>query len=117
MEKLDKEKLIKREISRLNKLYSNLSPSKKKAAAGLIERAAYAIITLKEYEKDLDLNGSVELFTQSLTTPPYERERPVARLYTNLLGKYISIQKALNDLLPTNEPEKEDALLKFLKEN
>jgi hypothetical protein len=60
---------------------------------------------LEDYEKDLDTKGYVEMFTQSANTPPYERERPVARLYNTLNKNYQTIIKQLGDLFP-KEPTK-----------
>ena len=65
-------------------------------------------VTLEIYEKDLDENGYVESFTQSEKTEPYERERPVARLYNTMNKNYQSIIKQLTDLLPAEVQKMED---------
>ena len=65
-------------------------------------------ITLEDYEKDLDDNGYVELFSQSDKTDPYERERPVARLYNTMNKNYQSIVKQLSDLVPKEVKVVED---------
>ena len=54
-------------------------------------------VTLEDMEQDLDQNGYVEMFTQSERTDPYERERPVARLYNTMNKNYQSIMKQLSD--------------------
>ena len=54
-------------------------------------------IQLEDYEEDLLENGYVEMFSQSEKQAPYERERPVARLYTTLNGNYQKIMKQLSD--------------------
>jgi hypothetical protein len=115
--KLEKEKLIKAEKARLNRLYKDLPAATKKAAEGLIARAAYMKITLQEYETDMDLNGYVELFSQSSSQEPYERERPVARLYANLAGKYVTICKELKSLQPKHPESPKDELMDWLKEH
>jgi hypothetical protein len=53
-------------------------------------------------------NGCTEMFTQSLNTPPYERERPVARLYNTMNGNYQKIIKQLSELVPKPDPKVED---------
>lgn len=103
---ITKDVRIKKEISRLNSICKNLEQNKKKMAEGIIKRAAYMKITLEDYEKDLDDNGYVELFSQSEKQEPYERERPVARLYNTMNKNYQSICKQIADMLPT-EPKKE----------
>jgi hypothetical protein len=94
-----KESRIKRELSRLRKIYKGLPEDQKKLSAGLIERAAYLRVSLEDLEEDMDQNGYVELFTQSERLEPYERERPAARLYANLVAKYAAIHKQLSNLL------------------
>jgi hypothetical protein len=100
MAKQSKEQRIKREISRLNKIYKDLPEDYKKLSIGLIERFANLRIALEDLEKDLDVNGYVELFTQSEKIEPYERERPAARIYPNYLARYTAIHKQLSNLLP-----------------
>lgn len=63
-------------------------------------------ITLEDYEKDLDNKGYVEMFSQSEKTDPYERERPVARLYNTMNKNYQTIIKQLGDLLPKENVSK-----------
>lgn len=67
---------------------------------GLILRAAFMRVTLEDFEEDLNANGSVEMFSQSEKAEPYERERPVARLYNTMNKNYQSIMKQLADRLP-----------------
>lgn len=104
---LTKEKRISAEKLRLTKIYSEIPEEKKRLIDGLINRAAFMRITLEDMEKDLDENGFVEFFTQSEKTEPYERERPVARLYNTMNKNYQSIIKQLSDLLPKEDARKE----------
>jgi len=99
---------IKNEIKSLTKSYEDLPESKKASAERLIPRAAYMRITLEDYEKDIKENGSYEMFTQSDKTDPYERDRPVARLYNTMNKNYQSIMKQLDDLVPKQEAKPED---------
>ena len=105
MKKLSKDQRIKQEISRLESIYSDLDTNTKGSLEGLIRRAAYMRITLEDYEADLDLNGYVEMFSQSPNTPPYERERPVARLYNAMIKNYQTAIKQLSESLPDALPE------------
>jgi hypothetical protein len=93
-----------------------VSKDTKSLIDGLIQRAAYMRITLEDYEADIDEHGYVEMFSQSVNTDPYERERPVVRLYNTMNKNYQSIIKQLSDLLPKGNPkQKGDALMEFLK--
>lgn len=102
-----KEKRTGAEKLRLTKIYKDIPEEKKRLIEGLINRAAFMRITLEDMEEDLDTNGFVEPFTQSEKTEPYERERPVARLYNTMNKNYQSIIKQLSDLLPKEEAMKE----------
>ena len=105
---MTKEERINEEIKRLNRIYSKIGKKEKSIIDGLIKRAAYMRVTLEDMEQDLDQNGYVEMFTQSERTDPYERERPVARLYNTMNKNYQSIMKQLSDFLG-KEPVKEDS--------
>ena len=113
--KLTKDKRITKEEKRLRENYKDLQKDKISIVDGLIRRASYMRITLEDMETDLDENGFVELFNQSDKTEPYERERPVARLYNTMNKNYQSIIKQLSDLLPKSEVKQvEDALENFV---
>lgn len=104
---LTKQERIDVEEKRLRKSYKDIPKENVAVTDGLIRRAAYMRVTLEDFEKDLDENGYVELFTQSEKTDPYERERPAARLYNTMNKNYQSIIKQLNDLLPKQTAAKE----------
>ncbi|QCV56269.1 hypothetical protein [Thermoactinomyces vulgaris] len=104
---LTKDERISKEERRLRRSYKDLPKDKKQVVDGLIRRAAYMRVTLEDMEVDLDKNGFVEMFTQSEKMEPYERERPVARLYNTMNKNYQSIIKQLSDLLPKDEPKEE----------
>lgn len=109
MTKADKPKETRTnsEKNRLARFYSDIPKDKKGIMEGLIARAAFMRVTLEDMEADLDENGFVELFTQSEKTDPYERERPVARLYNTMNKNYQSIIKQLSELIPKTDEHKE----------
>lgn len=106
--KVTKDDRISLEEKRLRAIYADLPQDKTNVADGLIRRASYMRTTLEDMEKDLDDNGFVELFSQSDKQEPYERERPVARLYNTINKNYQSIIKQLSDLLPKEAPKEDD---------
>ena len=95
-----KDERIKTEDRRLRALFKDLPKDAKALYDGLLKRAAYMRATLEDYEQDLDEKGYVESFLQSKDLMPYERERPVARLYNAMNKNYQSIIKQLKDALP-----------------
>ena len=98
----------KAEKNRLVRIYKDVPKENKSIIDGLINRAAFMRVTLEDMEIDLDTNGFVEPFTQSEKTDPYDRERPVARLYNTMNKNYQSIIKQLSDLVPKIEKKEED---------
>lgn len=60
-------------------------------------------VQLEDMEKDLEQNGLTEMFTQSENAPPYERERPKARLYNSINKNYQTIMKQLADFLARSD--------------
>lgn len=105
---ITKESRIKAEEARLRKIYEKIDEDNKSIIDGLINRAAYMRITLEDWEKDIDKNGYIEMFTQSEKTDPYERERPVIRLYNTMNKNYQSIINQLSNLVPKYEPTPRD---------
>ena len=102
---LTKDERILKEEKRLRRIYRNIGKDNKAIIDGLIQRAAYMRITLEDWERDINDNGYFEMFTQSEKTEPYERERPVARLYNTMNKNYQSIINQLTDLVPEEPPK------------
>lgn len=102
-----KDKRIRKEELRLLRIYKDIDKDNKAIIDGLINRAAYMRITLEDWEEDIDENGYIEMFTQSEKTDPYERERPVIRLYNTMNKNYQSIIKQLSDLVPKPDLKEE----------
>jgi hypothetical protein len=110
-----KKKRIETEVKRLTEIFKDADTNTGSYLESLIKRAAFMRITLEDYEEDIRVNGSTELFTQSLSTPSYERERPVIRLYNAMNKNYQSIMKQLADALPDSlRSGSEDELNAFI---
>ena len=105
---LSQDERITKEERRLKRIYKNIDKDNKAIIDGLIQRAAYMRVTLEDWEKDIMENGYYEMFTQSEKTDPYERERPVARLYNTMSKNYQSLIKQLSDLVPKDVKVVED---------
>lgn len=66
----------------------------------MIIQAARLRVLLDEMWIDITENGDYSLFSQSEKQEPYERERPVAKLYNSRNDSYQRIIKQLADLVP-----------------
>ncbi|OJG71774.1 hypothetical protein RV11_GL003495 [Enterococcus phoeniculicola] len=96
----ERDKLVKKEKNRLKKLFKDIPNNKLKAVDGLIIQAARLKILLDEMWIDISENGDVEMFCQSDKQDPYERERPMAKLFNSRDMSYQRIMKQLTDLIP-----------------
>lgn len=104
----ERERLVKKEKARLQKLYRNIPENQKRLTEGLIVQAARLRVLLDEMWIDITENGDYDLFSQSEKQEPYERERPVAKMYNSRNDSYCRIIKQLSDILPDEkEGEKE----------
>lgn len=92
--------LVKKEKNRLDRLFKDVPANKLKTAEGLIVQAARLRVLLDEMWIDITENGDVDMFSQSEKLDPYERERPVAKLYNSRDQSYQRIIKQLADLIP-----------------
>lgn len=111
-----KEERVKQEKNRLNRLYKAIPENKKKAVAGLIERAAFMRIECEDLEADIKEHGWTEQFRQSEKVEPYERARPQGQTYISLNSNYQKIIKQLSDLLPAKVQQEQDSFDMFLSE-
>lgn len=108
--------MLENERKALRKRYKNVKKGKEIAADRLIEQAARCKVLLDLGFEDLSQNGDTELFSQSPTTPPYERERPAARLYVSREKNYMALLKQLDSLSVEEVQQSEpDALEMFLR--
>ncbi|MGG4462617.1 hypothetical protein ABEO79_00160 [Micromonospora provocatoris] len=105
---LSKDQRVKKEITRLKRIYKDLPKDTLSVVEGLIVEAADLRIRLEDIRRDLDENGYDEMFSQSESQEPYERERPQARRYISMNKSYQSIMKQLGDYIPKPEPKKKE---------
>jgi uncharacterized protein YeeX (DUF496 family) len=114
---LTKDERVSKEVARLRKIFKEMPKDNLDMVDGLIVEAADLRVRLEDIRKDLDINGYDEMFSQSESQEPYERERPQARRYISMNKNYQSIMKQLGDYIPKRiEPkEVDDGFDDFLK--
>ncbi|MCM3600640.1 hypothetical protein M3175_07845 [Robertmurraya korlensis] len=105
--KIEKLKRIKREISRLNQLFKNLEPKKKKAVESLIKNAAFMAITLEDLQDDININGTTEEYQNGANQKGIKKSSSV-EVYNTMIKNHVQVMKALTDLLPKEEPKSTD---------
>ena len=113
---LTKDEQIKREINKLKKIYSELDEKTKKITISLIENAAFMVITLKELQEQIKINGTVSEY-QNGENQWGTKKSPEIEIYNTMIKNHMSIIKQLTDLLPKNSDKKkevDDGFLEFV---
>ncbi|MEY8416678.1 hypothetical protein [Tissierella praeacuta] len=103
---VNKDTLVKREITRLTNLYKDIEKNRRLSAKGLIEEAAFMRATLTELKKSIDENGPIDEMPQGEYS--ILREHPALKSYNTMVQRYSSIIKQLTDLLPKEVKVVED---------
>lgn len=110
---MDKDKLIKSEISKYKKMFKDIAPDKKNFAEKLYKRAAFMSATLDEMEEQVNSDGPV---VTGVNGNGFEvtSEHPAQKSYNTMIKNYNSTIKLLIELLPEDDKEDEDELIKYL---
>lgn len=103
---ITKDEIIKKEITRLTKLYKNIEGNKKEVANGVIQEAAFMRATLGELKVMIDASGPIDEMPQGEYS--ILREHPAVKIYNTMIQRYTSAIKQLTDLLPKEAPKVED---------
>jgi len=114
MDREQKEKLRKKEINKLDRIFKSLPDDRKKLVEGLKQQAAFMVATLAELQEILDNDGAVDLFEQG--EQRMLREHPAAKTYNAMIRNYVAVCKQLFDLLPEDKSkDAADELMAFVK--
>lgn len=114
----EKEERIKAELKRIKKVFAhipNIDKKKRILYEDLLNNIAFMRISMEEAKTLINENGVCEPYTSGSNT--FLREHPAVKVFTTLSQRYLATIKQLVDMLPEAEqPQTEDALLKFLRE-
>lgn len=112
LNKLDKEKMIKKEITELKRFFKEIENDKKPFANRLIEQCSFMAVTLRELQETLNEDGAIELFVNG--KQKMLREHPATKTYNAMVKNYNSVIKQLLEMLPESRKEN-DELMEFLR--
>ncbi|MEH6975898.1 MULTISPECIES: hypothetical protein [Bacillus] len=104
---LEKEKRIKREMTRLNSLLKNLEPKKKRAVSSLIKNAAFMAVTLEDLQEKINKNGTTEHYQNGANQFGTKKSSDV-EVHNNMTKNHAQVMKQLIDLLPKDPPKDDD---------
>ena len=112
---LEKEKRIKKEVTRLKSLYKELDNNIKKLVETLIKNAAFTAITLEDLQETINKNGVTSKYKNG-ENQYGEKESSEVKIYNTMIKNHASIMKQLSDLLPKGKaPEQDDGFEQFVE--
>lgn len=103
----------KRINTELKEILTKIPEDKQTIAARLIDELVFMQKTLATLKRQIDENGTVELFEQGKQS--FMRESPALKSYNTTIQRYSSLYKQLCDMLPKEETTKSNAVYDFLK--
>lgn len=114
----DKEKRIKKEISRLKKLFKDMPAEMMNKVISLITNAAFMTVTLEDLQKTIIQEGAISKY-QNGENQWGTKKSPEVEIYNTMIKNHMGIIKQLTELMPPppKEPPKkpDDEFLKILK--
>lgn len=112
---LSKEERIKKELSRLKKLYKEIPKNKLTLLTKLLDNAAYMAVTLEDLQQQVNEEGAIITIINGngLETTT---EHPAQKSYSVMVSKYASVIKQLGELLP-EQPKAKSKLELLMSED
>ena len=97
-DELPRDEKIFHEEKRLEKILKDVPKQQIALCRRLIERAAFMLVTLMDYEREITKNGVITEMPQGEYT--IQRENPAAKGYNTMVKNYQAVIRQLTDLLP-----------------
>lgn len=112
---LEKQSRIKKEISRLKKLFAKIDENKKKLVFATIEDVAFMTITMQDLREQIIREGTTVTYKNG-ENQYGTKQSPDAQLYLQMSQKTTQAMKILVDCLPKTEKpvQKEDGFNDFV---
>ena len=116
-EYLDKQNRIKKEVSRLKRLFSKIDPQKKKLVFATIDDVAFMTITMQDLRDAIIREGTTVEYKNG-ENQYGTKQSPDAQLYLQMSQKQTAAMKILIDCLPKTQQkavvEKSDGFEDFI---
>lgn len=105
---LEKTKRIKKEISRLKRLFKEIDENKKKLVYTTIEDVAFMTVTMQDLREEIVRDGTTATYKNGANQYG-TKQSPASQLYLQMSQKQTQAMKILLDCLPKKEiPKAED---------
>ncbi len=102
--KIDKEALISEEFKRLTVIFQDIPNEKRELCTNLMQNAAFMVISLRELQDDLRVNGWIEEYHNG-ENQSGRKPSSASQVYNKLISNYNNIIKQLVGLLPDDKQE------------
>lgn len=103
----EKNKLVKKEMLRLKRIFKDLEKDKLDTAISLIKNAAFMAVTLEDLQQTINREGTVSEY-QNGENQWGTKKSPEVEIYNTMIKNHMTIIKQLTDLLPKDTPKSED---------
>lgn len=100
----DKERLIKKEKNKLNKIFKNINKDRLKVVEKLIDSASFMSVTLHDLEEKINKNGTISKYKNG-ENQYGTKKSPEVEVYNTMVKNYTSVIKQLLDQLPQSESD------------
>ena len=97
------EEQIKKEVTRLTKIFTNIDKEKKAVVKGLIENASFMSVQMKLMMERINEEGVTSKYQNGENQWGFKKS-PDVETYNSFIKQYTTIIKQLTDLLPKDEP-------------
>lgn len=99
---LEKDKRIKKEITRLKKLFKDIDESKKKLVQTTIEDVAFMTVTMQDLRENIIRTGTTVKYKNGENQYGF-KQSPDSQLYLQMSQKQTQAMKILMDCMPKAE--------------
>ena len=99
---LEKDKRIKKEVSRLKRLFKDIDESKKKLVQTTIEDVAFMTVTMQDLRENIIRTGTTVKYKNGENQYGF-KQSPDSQLYLQMSQKQTQAMKILMDCMPKTE--------------
>lgn len=111
---LEKMKRIKKEISRLKRLFKDIDEKKKKLVYTTVDDVAFMTVTMQDLREEIVREGTTATYKNG-ENQYGTKQSPASQLYLQMSQKQTQAMKILLDCLPKKEiPKTDDDFDKFV---
>jgi hypothetical protein len=113
--KKQRQRLIRKEIQRLNNIYRNADEGRRGTIENLINNAAFTSVTLAETREIIAINGITERYQNGASQYGIKKSAAL-EVYDKLLNTYLKTIAQLNKALPDQDDSDTagNELIKFI---